>query len=173
MSSIRSIRFLALAAAFVAAACSDTNSGPASRSVAAVEVIPGNRSMQVGETYTFQGRVLDDEGDIIGGRAVTWVSSNPAVATISATGVVNAISSGTATIAASADSKTGTSQLTVLPGAVTKIEISPTFPMMIVGENQLLTAVAKDAAGNPVVGTLVSWVDRRRERRRRGPVRAA
>jgi Tol biopolymer transport system component len=157
MRFIRSIRFLALAAAFAAAACSDTNGGPLTKSVAAVEVIPGNRSMQVGETYTFQGRVLDDDGDIIGGRTVTWVSSNPAVATVAFDGIVKAIAPGVAVIAAAADTKIGTSQLTVTSGAVASIEITPGFPMLIVGETQQLAAVAKDADGRPVTAAQIAW----------------
>lgn len=157
MSITRTTRLLALAAALVAAACKDSNSGPATRRVAAVAVIPGNRTMQVGETFTYQGRVLDDEGDILGDRPVSWTSSNAAVATVSANGIVTAIAAGNATISASAENKIGTSQLTVTEGAVASIEVTPAFPMMIVGQTEQLAAVARDAAGRPVTSAPIVW----------------
>jgi Tol biopolymer transport system component/uncharacterized protein YjdB len=157
MRFARSSRFLALAAAFAAAACSDTYNSPGTTRVAAVSVIPGNRTMQVGETFTYQGRALDEDGDVIGGRAVTWVSSNTAVATVTFDGLVKAIAPGVAVIAASADTKIGTSQLTVTEGAVASIDVTPAFPMMIVGHTQQLAAVAKDASGNVVTSAQISW----------------
>ena len=128
MGFTRSIRFLALAAVFAAAACSDTNSEPQTKSVAAVEVIPGNRSMRVGETYRFQGRVLDSDGDIIDDRAITWSSTNAAVATVLSDGTVKAIAPGTAVIAATAETKIGASQLTV---TCDWLKIVPTFAVIV------------------------------------------
>ena len=47
MSFTRSIRFLAPAAALAAAACSDINSGPQTKSVAAAAVIADHRPFNI------------------------------------------------------------------------------------------------------------------------------
>ena len=45
----------------------------------------------------------------------TWTSSNPDIATVSATGVVTAIAEGTVSISATFDSVTGSAQAALLP----------------------------------------------------------
>ncbi|HET8725751.1 MAG TPA: Ig-like domain-containing protein [Anaeromyxobacteraceae bacterium] len=55
----------------------------------------------------------DPSGAVLAGRAITWTSSAPAVATVSATGVVTAVSLGTATITATTGGKAGSATVTV------------------------------------------------------------
>jgi hypothetical protein len=49
----------------------------------------------------------DANGTVLTGRSFSWVSSNPAVATVSPTGLVTAISPGSATITAAAEGVSG------------------------------------------------------------------
>ena len=69
--------------------------------------------------------MLDGTGGTLTGRVVTWSSSNTAVATISAQGVVSAIAEGTANIIATSEGKIGSGVLTVTPALVATVVVSP------------------------------------------------
>jgi hypothetical protein len=61
-------------------------------------------------------------GTIVTGRTISWTSSNPSVATVSATGTVTTLLAGSATITATSEGKSGSALLTVttpspLPGS--------------------------------------------------------
>src|SRR5713101_7294159 len=49
------------------------------------------------------------------GRAVAWTSSNPAIASVSASGRVAGLSAGSATITATSEGHSGTAAITVSP----------------------------------------------------------
>ena len=65
--------------------------------VASVTVSPASKSLYVGSTATLTATVRPSNA---ADKTVTWSSSDPAVATVSATGVVTAMAKGTATITA-------------------------------------------------------------------------
>ena len=52
---------------------------------------------------------------VLDGRAVAWTSSNPAVASVSASGLVSGLSTGSATITATSEGHSGTASIAVLP----------------------------------------------------------
>lgn len=56
--------------------------------------IPQNLSLKTAETFTIQPIITDDEAT----KSLTWTSSNTSVATVNASGVVQAVSVGKATI---------------------------------------------------------------------------
>src|SRR6185295_4046668 len=66
-----------------------------------------------GATRQLSAVTKDAQGNTLSGRALIWTSDNQAVATVSATGLVSAISAGTATISATSEGKTGGSAATV------------------------------------------------------------
>jgi len=66
-----------------------------------------------GQTLQLGAHLVDANGDSLSGRAVSWSSSNPAVATVAA-GRVTAVGAGTTTLAASAEGKTASTSLAVL-----------------------------------------------------------
>ena len=57
--------------------------------------------------------VLDQNGAVMAGAAVTWVSSSSSVASVSTTGLVTAVADGTATVTATTGSASGTASVTV------------------------------------------------------------
>lgn len=81
--------------------------------VASVEVTPSSASLKPGETIQLSAVARDAGGDVIQGRTVDWSSSASSVATVSATGVVNAVKAGTAMINASVGGQSAWSQVTV------------------------------------------------------------
>lgn len=87
-----------------------TTSGPA---VASIAVNPASASVSRGATATLTAAAKDAAGATLSGVSITWSSSNSAVATVNATGVVTGVAAGTATITAAGGGKTGTSAITV------------------------------------------------------------
>jgi hypothetical protein len=67
----------------------------------------------VGDTQQLSAVTRDASNNVLTGRVVTWTSSNQAIGTVSATGLVTAIAVGSATFTATSETKTGTSAITV------------------------------------------------------------
>jgi hypothetical protein len=67
----------------------------------------------VGQTHQLTATATDQDGATIASPSITWASSNSAVATVSASGLVTAAGNGTATITATAGSATASADVTV------------------------------------------------------------
>ena len=78
-----------------------------------IVVTPATVTMNTGATATLTAATLTATGAPVGGVTVTWTSSAPQVATVSAAGVVTGVSVGSATITAAAGALRGTSAITV------------------------------------------------------------
>lgn len=87
--------------------------GATSTSVASVSVSPPTASVAAGGTQLLTATVRDSSGTVLTDRAVSWASSNSGVATVSASGMVGAVSAGTATITATSEGVAGTANITV------------------------------------------------------------
>ena len=83
-----------------------------SRRAASISVAPTSASVQVGATVQLTATPRDDQGNPVA-RPVTWSSNTPAVATVSASGVVTGVAEGSATITATSDGQSATSAITV------------------------------------------------------------
>jgi peptidoglycan/xylan/chitin deacetylase (PgdA/CDA1 family)/uncharacterized protein YjdB len=70
--------------------------------VAAINITSPKAFINVGGTQQFSALATDQHGLAMSGVVFTWTSSDPAVATIDATGLVTGVSEGTAEISASA-----------------------------------------------------------------------
>ena len=127
--------------------------------VASVTVTPSSASGQVGQTVQLTATPKDASGNPLSGRAVTWSSSDTAIATVSGTGFVTAKAAGTATITATSEGKSGTATITVMsvPVPVASVTVTPSSASVPVGQTVQLTATPKDAGGNPLSGRAVTW----------------
>lgn len=68
--------------------------------VATVQVTLALSTIMVGSTTQASATLKDATGSTLGGRTVTWSSSNQAVATVSSAGIVSGVAAGTAVITA-------------------------------------------------------------------------
>ncbi|MEW5931019.1 MAG: Ig-like domain-containing protein [Gemmatimonadota bacterium] len=127
--------------------------------VATVAVTPSSGTLDPGGTLQLTTTLRDASGNVLTGRAVTWTSSNTAVATVDASGRVTAVGPGTATITATSEGKSGTATVTVRtpPPAVATVTVSPGSAKIEEGETVQLRATARDAAGNVLTGRTVTW----------------
>lgn len=125
--------------------------------VATVTVNPATASLVIGGTQQLSATARDAAGAALTGRLVAWSSGTPGVATVSATGVVTAVSPGTATITATSEGRSGTATITVAPVPVASVAVSPATATVTVGIPQQFSAIARDAAGNALTGRAVTW----------------
>ena len=107
--------FFAAVPLVLLAGCSDKDD-PAPIGVAGVEVNRPTLELALDGTERLTATVTPDNA---ADKALTWTSSDEAVATVSAEGVVTAVRAGHATITAAAGGKTGTCAVTVNPDIYT------------------------------------------------------
>jgi hypothetical protein len=108
---------LALALAACSADGTGSSAGPA---VATVSVSLAGPALGVGETTHATVLLRDSSGAALSGRKVSWTSSNPAVASVSAAGTVRALALGSSEIRATSAKVTGSATLhvTSLPNLI-------------------------------------------------------
>ena len=126
--------------------------------VSAVAVTPGTVSLTaVGATQPLAASATDANGHVIANAAVTWFSRDPAVATVSAGGLVTAQANGTTSITATSGAASGTATVTVAQ-AVSAVQVSPdTATLSVVGAVLQMHDTVTDANGYPGAGAVVTW----------------
>jgi uncharacterized protein YjdB len=125
--------------------------------VASVQVAPASASIGVGQTVQLAATPKDSAGSALTGRAVTWTSSAPTVASVSASGLVTGGAAGTATITAMSEGRTGSATVTVALVPVATVVVSPAPATLPVGGTVQLTVTLKDANGTTLAGRTVAW----------------
>lgn len=125
--------------------------------VASVAVSPSSATLVVGQTVELEAQPRDASGQPLGGRAVTWSSNRSEVAAVTSTGIVAAVSPGTATITASSEGRSGTATIVVEAPSVNRVEVTPATTTVDVGGAFRLTATVYDSRGNVIPGAQVAW----------------
>ena len=108
------------------------------------------------DTVQLSAEVRDQNGNVMAGAAVAWLSTGTEVATVDATGLVTAVGNGTATITATAGAASGSAAVTVAQEAL-GIEVLPADGKVSAGDTIRMTAEAWDANGYTVPGTQLAW----------------
>lgn len=128
---------------------------------ARVDLVPSIVLLSAGQTLPLTAVAYDSAGTALAGKAITFSSSNSAVASISPAGVLTAVAAGLATITATVDGKSGTSVVTVVgstqPGPVARVVVTPGGLTLPVRRPDQLTAVAYDSVGRAVPGAAYTW----------------
>src|SRR2546423_9686962 len=130
--------------------------------VAAVAVSFGSNPIAVGATTLATAVLTNSEGRPIN-RTVTWTSGNPAVATVSAAGIVTGVAEGTASITAARSDKTGSATITVTALSATgttrvaKVTVSLVAGSLSPGQSTQATATTYDSTNNVLAGRTISW----------------
>jgi hypothetical protein len=150
---------LAAITAVAGVACSDGGSQPSSVPTT-VSVTPATATLAaLGATQQLQASVRDQNGNAMSGVAVTWSSTDPAVASVGTTGLVTALANGSTQVTATAGSATGSAAVTVAQQASAIVRgsgdgqsapVTQPLPSPIV-------AVVRDASGSPVQGATVTF----------------
>ena len=127
--------------------------GAASR----LDVTPSAVTMVSGQTQSLVAAVKDASGTVIGGKTITWASSNTAVATVASDGMVTAVGAGSAAITATADGVSGSATVTVTAAPVASVSVTPSAPTLVVGSTTQLTPTVIDVNGKQVTSPVVTW----------------
>lgn len=123
------------------------------RPVQARQVVIGSRApvFRVGATNGIGATVFDTTNTAIGGRAITWTSRTPTVLTVTNVGVVTPLAVGTSWVVASVDNGPGVTPVldsvlaTVTPTPVRSVAITPTTPVIYMGQTLPFTATVTDS----------------------------
>ena len=92
-------------------------------------VTPPAASITIGASQPFAVAMFDANDAVLTGRAASWASSNPSVATVSSSGVATGVTAGIAAISATAEGKTGTAIASVLGAAASCNMVGGTSPV--------------------------------------------
>ncbi len=128
--------------------------------VATVTVGLGVGTLLVGQNTQASAVARDAAGNALTGRAVTWSSSNTAVATVASNGQVTAVALGTALVRATVESITGNAAISVVVGQPTAIAaVSATTQSATAGTAVTAPPSVRvtDAVGTPVAGVSVTF----------------
>ena len=90
-------------------------------------------------------------------RSLTWTSSDPSKATVSASGVVTGVSVGSVQIQASTDGVSGSATIEVRPVAVAQLLLTAGATSISAGTTTSLTVSLRDAAGRTLTGRTVRF----------------
>jgi len=136
--------------------------GSTSTVVASVTVSPATSSLTVGGTQQASAVAKDANGAIISGTSFAWTTSNASVASVSSSGLVSAVGSGTATITAAGGGKTGSMSVSVTaaptsPSVTKSVQVTLSTSSILVGATAQATAIAKDAGGVTISGKSFTW----------------
>lgn len=162
--SSRPGRFVAVGVLMLAAACGRDQKAAdrvlvtepslakgASSAIRTVTVAPSSASLAIGATVQLTATARDNKGNVIA-TTFTWTSSNAAVATVTATGLVTGISAGSVSIRATTGSKSGSSAVTVTGGP------APTGEVMIAAGDIAQCGSSNDEATASVVNGIAGTV---------------
>jgi len=124
-----------------------------------ITVSPSGTTLASGTTQQFDaiGTFTDGSTQDVS-ASVSWSSSAPGTATISATGLASGVTAGQATISATENSITGSAGLTVGPPLLVSIAITPANPSFALGTSQQLKAIGTYTDGSTLdITNTVAW----------------
>ncbi|MEI6739082.1 MAG: Ig-like domain-containing protein [Gemmatimonadaceae bacterium] len=127
--------------------------------VTTVTVSPGTSALTVGGNATLTATVTDQLGATMTSKTVSWSSSAGAIASVAASGVVTALSPGSATITATVDGKSGAAAITVSV-ATTPSEfqtVVPTIALNAVLARPTTTSVTVSAFATTDRDVTLTW----------------
>jgi hypothetical protein len=162
---------LALGMATALGACADSSVAPSVADVAYIKATstsngPSNvvdslnhSSLTIDVGAKIQLVAYDGSGSVL---AAKWSTSNPAVATVTSSGLLTGKSGGSVNVSAQTKRKAVTASVTVVSTApsqptVAGVSASPAQAAIAIGEKVQLKATVTDAQGNALTGQTVSW----------------
>lgn len=136
------------------AACHGDDNRHPPPTVASIEVTPASDYVLVGGTLQLSATVKDSQGAVLTDRTLTWTSSNPAILTVSSSGLVSGVTRGAAMVSVSTDGYSAVANVTVTSLSMVRIT-APTYALRP-GDTTQLTATVLDSA-NRELPVAVTW----------------
>ncbi len=146
-----------IAAVVVAACTSTTADHVTSPIIASVSITPPSTTISIGSQVPLQASIQDASGKPITGTDVFWSVQDATIATVSSVGVVTGVALGSTQVAASSNGKSGIATITVQKTPVASVVVTPPHVDAAPGGKAQFTAVAYDAAQNPLTDRTITW----------------
>ena len=121
-----------------------------------VSVSPTTATVVAGQSTTLVATMRDAAGNTMP-STFAWTSSNTSVATVNASGVVQGVAPGVASVVATADGRSASATVTVTPVPVASVTLAPSSLSLVVGQSGAIVATCRDAGGAPLPGRTVTW----------------
>jgi len=125
--------------------------------VGSVTISPKRDTITVGAQKQLSVTVVDSLGHPINNPTVMWSSTNSSAATVSSTGLVQGVATGTAKIIAQSGTKADTNTTVVIQTPVASVTVSIGAGTISVGQTTIVTATSKDGGGHVLFGRTVTW----------------
>jgi uncharacterized protein YjdB len=125
--------------------------------VGSVTISPKRDTITVSAQKQLSVTVIDSLGHPINNPTVAWTSTNNAVATVTSTGLVQGVTTGTAQIIAQSGTKADTNTTVVIQAPVASVTVSIGSSTIAAGGTTVVTATSKDGSGNVLYGRAVTW----------------
>ncbi len=124
-----------------------------------ITVTPSSHTLaSIGTTVQLTATVRDQNNNPMTGQTVSWTSANTAVATVSGSGLVTAVSNGTSQITARSGNASGTASITVAEPVPTRVAITPSsHTLEAIGATVQLSATVRDQRNNVMAGQTITW----------------
>ncbi|MBL0938664.1 MAG: Ig-like domain-containing protein [Gemmatimonadaceae bacterium] len=153
MSSRRIATSLLCAALVVSAGCLDLKPPQA----CSVTVAPTSLSLPVNGSATIVATAFNCDGNSIRNKRPSFSSNNSAVATVTTEGQVLAVAVGSATISATSDGKSASTQVTVTPEQAATVTVTPSTLTLRTSDSRQLTATARNNQNVIITGRTFRW----------------
>ncbi|HTE47308.1 MAG TPA: Ig-like domain-containing protein [Gemmatimonadaceae bacterium] len=154
----RAVRLAVFAVLSNVISCSsDASSTEIQELVNSVVVSLGLQTLTVGQTVQAGAIAHDGAGSTLNGVTITWSSSDPSVASISAAGLVTAIAPGTTQITGAVGTRSASTTVTVTGAPVAAVTVALSPAAVVVGQPVTATATALDANNTVLTGRPVTW----------------
>ncbi len=131
--------------------------------ITGVTIVPAKNDLHVGDTMQLTATPRAQGGTAAPAHKITWRTSDPLVASVSGSGFVTALSTGSATISAVADGVTGAALVSVTPVPVMSVQVEPAELTLAEGAEGELRAILRDQHGGPLSHREVRWSASRAE----------
>ena len=128
--------------------CGSGSTSQAPAKLSQIKIAPTNQTIAKGTTLQLSatGYYADGTSHALG-AAVTWQTSQPAVATIGIQGDVTGVGEGVAQLSATYQGSTGSTSVNVGPPALLNLTVGPNQSSLPVGESEQLTATGNFSDG--------------------------
>ena len=126
--------------------------GPAAR----IALSPAASKLVVGQRVLATARTFSANDDVRGDR-VTWKSENPALASVSPTGLITALRAGSTAIVATVGGVSQRLPVSVATATLSSLTLTPGHVEARTGDVLRFAITAKDAAGKAITGLTPTW----------------
>lgn len=127
--------------------------------VLSIVATPDSFDLPLTQTRTINVALVGPGGVAVTGRVITWASSSPGVAVVSATGVVTAVGQGTATIVISAGTRQANVRVRVVAEPAISVRLTPNQSnhVLRLTQTKQLTAECLNASQQVLTGRPITW----------------